>query len=137
MTTIAASLKYYIFYALVVAVGEKEKEREKKRRKKPRKCKCVRAHTTYTHRIGKKKREKGAVCSLARSSIVRDSFLRASAQAQTAMYVSRWDAGRSMEEKGGEGRGKRESERSKKHRERAHKANKRSCHLESPIYCCC
>ena len=35
-----------------------------------------------------------------------------------AMYVSRWDAGRNMEEKGGEGRGKRESERSKKHRER-------------------
>jgi len=31
-----------------------------------------------------------------------------------AMYVSRWDAGRNMEEKGGEGRGKRESERSKK-----------------------
>ena len=39
-----------------------------------------------------------------------------------AMYVSRWDAGRNMEEKGGEGRGgKEKSERSKKHRERARK----------------
>ncbi len=104
------------------SLSEKKRKRERKKgRKKPRKCEYVRVHTTYTHRIGKKKREKGAVCSLARSSIVRDSFLRASAQAQMAMYVSRWDAGRSMEEKGGEGRGKRESERSKKHRERARK----------------
>lgn len=112
------SCKLEILYLLCVRRRCRRK-REREREKKPRKCECVRAHTTYTHRIDKKKREKGAVCSLARSSIVRDSFWRASAQAQMAMYVSRWDAGRSMEEKGGEGRGKRESERSKKHRERA------------------
>jgi precorrin-3B methylase len=89
MTTIAAGPKYYICHVYVVIVGGKEKEREKTEKKKLRKCECVRAHTTYTHRIDKKKREKGAACSLARSSIVRDSFLQASAQAQMAMYVSR------------------------------------------------
>ncbi len=82
----------------------------------------VRACTYNLHAQNRQEeKRKGAVCSLSRSSIVRDSFLRASAQAQMAMYVSRWDAGRSMEEKGGEGKGKRESERSKKHRERARK----------------
>ena len=56
---------------------ERERERERENgEKSPRKCECVRAHTTYTRRIGKKKREKGAVArSLARSSILRDSFL--------------------------------------------------------------
>jgi hypothetical protein len=77
MTTIAAGLKYYIFDVFRRRRRRKrEKERERARengeKKSPRKCECVRAHTTYTHRIDKKKREKGAV---ARSSILRDSFL--------------------------------------------------------------
>lgn len=73
----AVSLKYYISNALVNGVEEKEKERERararkrereKRRKKPKKCVYVRVRCLCTHRIGKKKREKGAVCSLARLS---------------------------------------------------------------------
>jgi hypothetical protein len=58
------------------SVSEKKRKRERARGKERkngekslRKCECVRAHTTYTHRIGKKKREKGAVArSLARLS---------------------------------------------------------------------
>jgi hypothetical protein len=69
-------------------------------------------HNLHVHDRQEEKRKGG--CLLACSPIVRDSFLQASAQAQMAMYVSRWDAGHSMEEKGGEGRGKRESERSRK-----------------------
>jgi len=51
MTTIAASLKYYILYALVVVVGEKEKEREREKNgeKKPENANaCVHTQLTRT-----------------------------------------------------------------------------------------
>ena len=71
----------------------KERERDKKmaskrKREKAYENRSVYVHTACTHKIDKKKREKEG-CLFARYSIVRNSFLRASTQAQMAMYVSR------------------------------------------------
>ncbi len=101
-------------------VGEKEKKREReKKTQKMRMCAC----TSNLHAQNRQEEKRKGGCLLARSLVYRARFIFASKRASTNGHVciTMGCGTRSIEEKGGEGRGKRESERSKKHRERARK----------------
>jgi hypothetical protein len=86
MTTIAASLKYYIFYAFVVVAGEKEKEREKKREKKTQKMR-IRACAHNLHAQNRQEEKRKGGCLLARSLVYRARFIFASKRASTNGHV--------------------------------------------------
>jgi hypothetical protein len=100
-TAIAAGLKYTT--SSYESSGERTRERERateKAREKKRervierreKAKKMQMRTSTKHNLhahDRQEEKRNGGCVFARSSIVRDSFLRASAQAQMAMYVSR------------------------------------------------